>query len=197
MSTIFQYIAFSKPFNVLSQFTSEGGKRSLAEFGLPKGVYPVGRLDYDSEGLLLLTDDPRLNLVLLSPKNKHLRTYWLEVESFPDEVKLARLREGVEININGKPHLTLPAEAKLISAPVLPPRNPPIRLRANIPTYWIELRLSEGKNRQARRMTAKINCPTLRLVRVAIENLEIGTLAPGQWINLTQIEIYRKLNLKL
>ncbi len=176
------YIAFNKPYAVLCQFSqSEGNnKRTLAEFGFPKDVYSVGRLDYDSEGLLLLTDDGRLNSKLLRPQAGHRRTYFACVENIPSFEQLRALKNGVVIE--GK--RTLPAQANLLTEePSLPLRAVPIRTRKYIPTSWIELSLTEGRNRQVRKMTAAIGCPTLRLMRVAIGSLSLFDLglAPGEW----------------
>jgi len=175
---------------VLSQFTKEPGseKRTLADFAFPKEVYPVGRLDYDSEGLLLLSDDGRLNGHLLDPKNAHQRTYYVQVERIPEEEALEKLRRGVLLD--GRK--TLPARARLLDVdPALPEREVPIRYRKTIPTAWLELILSEGKNRQARRMTASVGYPTLRLVRFAIGDLKISELGllPGEWKLLSPDEL--------
>ncbi|HEY9869009.1 MAG TPA: pseudouridine synthase [Candidatus Obscuribacterales bacterium] len=183
------YIAFNKPYGVLTQFTGAGSdKRTLSEFGFPPGVYPVGRLDYDSEGLLILTDDGRLNALLLHPARGHQRTYLAHVENTPDERALERLRQGVVV----QNERTLPALAELLAdEPDLPPRPVPIRFRRNIPTAWIRLTLTEGRNRQVRRMTACVGCPTLRLVRVEIGRLSLFdlALAPGQWKLLDSAEV--------
>ena len=159
-------LAFHKPYGVLSQFTPDGSaNRPLAEFGFPKGVYPIGRLDADSEGLLLLSDEARWNARLLSPSNHVEKTYHVLVERLPGEPALQLLREGVVLD--GK--ATLPAEAQVLNPqPEFPPRDPPVRFRKNIQDFWIELRLREGRNRQVRRMTAAVGHPTLRLIRVAI-----------------------------
>ncbi|MBX9721802.1 MAG: pseudouridine synthase [Candidatus Obscuribacterales bacterium] len=178
----FKYIAFFKPFGVLSQFSKEADsdKRTLADFDFPKEVYPIGRLDFDSEGLLLLSDDGRLNSALLEPRYGHRRTYYSQVERIPSPDAIQRLRTGVLI----EGRKTQPAEAKLLDfEPCLPEREVPIRFRKNVPTAWIELILGEGKNRQVRRMTAAVGHPTLRLVRIAIGNLYMEDLdiEPGQW----------------
>ena len=176
-------IAFNKPFNVLCQFTdrSEPARRTLAEFGLPAGVYAAGRLDYDSEGLLLLTDDGDLAHRLTDPRHKHSKTYWVQVEGAVDDAKLAALREGVVLN-DGP---TLPAQARgLPLAPDLWPREPPVRFRKTVPDAWIEITIHEGRNRQVRRMTAAVGLPTLRLVRVSIGGHDLAGLAPGQWKTL-------------
>ncbi|MDX6765560.1 MAG: pseudouridine synthase [Candidatus Methylacidiphilales bacterium] len=178
-------LAFHKPYGVLSQFTPERGSswRTLADFHLPPNVYPLGRLDADSEGLLLLSDEPGLNTRLLDPKHAHPRTYWAQVENIPTAETLARLAAGVLI----AGHQTLPCQARLLDpAPVVPPRVPPIRLRKHIPDAWIELVLHEGKNRQVRRMTAAVGHPTLRLVRTAIGAYGLSGLLPGEWIPLKE-----------
>lgn len=182
-----QTILFNKPFNVLSQFTDEGsGKRTLADYGpFPKSVYPVGRLDYDSEGMLILTDDNALKHRLLDPAFAHPRTYWVQVERIPDEAALETLRRGVVIE--GKK--TRPALARLLGGdPELPERVPPIRFRKTVPTSWIELTLREGRNRQVRKMTASVGHPTLRLVRTAIGRLTLGALKPGESRRLNEEE---------
>ena len=172
------YIAMYKPFGVLSQFTGEAGQRTLSAFSLPTKVYPVGRLDKDSEGLLLLTDDGPFKHRLLDPKSEHRKIYWVQVEGIPSQAELHTLQRGVVI----KGYRTKPCMARrLEKEPKLPPRNPPVRFRKTIPTSWLEVILTEGKNRQVRRMTASIGYPTLRLVRVQIEGLLIADLQPGQW----------------
>lgn len=186
------YIALFKPYRMLSQFseTEDESKETLALCHLPKEVYPVGRLDYDSEGLLLLTDDSRMNSRLLSPANAHERTYWAQVENLPSAEQLRQLSRGVVIE-NKK---TLPAHAELLDfEPVLPERNPPIRFRKNIPTAWLSLTLIEGRNRQVRKMTAAINCPTLRLIRQSIGRLHLFELdlEPGQWCDLDDDQLAR------
>jgi 23S rRNA pseudouridine2457 synthase len=174
-------IAFHKPYGVLCQFTpDQPGQRTLAEFGFPPGVYPVGRLDMDSEGLLLLTDEAGFNHRFLDPKRGHPRTYLAQVEGIPNDSALESLRRG-GLEIQG--HRTLPCEVNR-REPDIPPREPPVRFRAAIPTSWIELRLIEGKNRQVRRMTAAVGFPTLRLVRTAVGGLPLGELAPGEWREL-------------
>ncbi len=176
-------LAFHKPYGVLSQFRPEPGSawRTLAEFCLPKNVYALGRLDADSEGLLLLSDEPGLNSRLLDPKNAHRREYWVQVEGLPGDAALAQLSRGVKIG----DYTTLPARARRLDpGPALPPRDPPIRVRKTVPDSWIAIELIEGKNRQVRRMTAAVGHPTLRLVRARIEQLELGTLAPGTWREL-------------
>jgi len=184
------YLAFYKPFDVLCQFTPEPGsdKGTLAQFGFPRDIYPIGRLDADSEGLLLLSDDPRLNSRLLDPKNEHPRTYLAQVENVPTAAAIEKLEAGVDI----KGHWTLPAKVSLLqSEPALPERSKPIRFRQNIPTAWLKVTITEGKNRQVRRMTAAVGHPTLRLARVSIGNLEISSLRlqPGEWRSLTNEEL--------
>lgn len=183
-------LAFHKPYGVLSQFTPEPGSkfRTLAEFGFPKDVYPIGRLDADSEGLLLLSDEPELNQRLLHPRNAHEREYWVQVERIPSAEALRSLEQGRDI----QGHRTLPCRARLLDPqPQMPPRDPPIRVRKNVPDCWLSLELVEGKNRQVRRMTAAIGHPTLRLVRVRMGGLRLGGLAVGTWKELTTGE--RKL----
>ena len=172
-------IAFHKPYGVISQFTPDRSPhRTLAEFGFPKDVYPLGRLDADSEGLLLLSDEPSLNSRLLDPENGHPRTYWAQVERIPSTDALHQLSQGVKMGVRA----TLPCRAWLLDPqPSLPPRDPPIRYRKTVPDYWIGLELTEGKNRQVRKMTASVGHPTLRLIRVKIGGHELGTLAPGVW----------------
>lgn len=185
------YIAFHKPYGVLSQFTAElDGQRTLAEFGLPAGVYPAGRLDKDSEGLLLLTNDSRLITRLLSPDHGHPRTYLAQVEHVPGAAALAALANGVDIKVGKKRHRTRPATVDLIDpAPTVPPRDPPVRFRKSVPTAWLRLTLTEGKNRQVRRMTAAVGHPTLRLIRVRLGKLRLDELAPGEWRPVTLHDI--------
>ncbi len=181
-------LAFHKPYGVLSQFTPEPGSkwRPLADFRLPAGVYALGRLDADSEGLLLLSDEPGLNSRLLDPRHAHRREYWAQVEGAPSADTLARLaRGGIAID----DYRTLPCRARLLDpAPAIAPRIPPIRVRKSIPDTWLALELTEGKNRQVRRMTAAVGHPTLRLLRARIGNFSLGDLAPGSWRELTAAE---------
>lgn len=180
----FRYILFNKPYGVLSQFSGEG--RTLKDFIKVRDVYPVGRLDHDSEGLLLLTNDGELQHRLSDPEFGHPRTYWAQVERLPDEEALRQLAAGVTI----QGQRTRPAKVRLLPRePDLPARTPPIRFRKNVPTAWIELILTEGRNRQVRRMTAAAGHPTLRLVRVAIGNLQLEGLEPGQWREVRREEI--------
>jgi len=179
-----RYYIFHKPYQVLSQFSAEGDKRTLADYfqGLPKNIYPVGRLDYDSEGLLLLTDDKLLTHQLLNPAHVHPRTYWVQVEGTPTAQAIQQLEHGVLISIDGKAYRTQKATAEILTVtPKVAERDPPIRFRKNIPTSWIALTLTEGKNRQVRRMTAAAGFPTLRLIRYAIGGLTLDVLAPGEY----------------
>jgi len=171
-------LLLNKPFGVICQFTPEGGHASLADFVRVPGVYPAGRLDTDSEGLVVLTDDGKLQAAVSDPRHKLAKGYWVQVEGTPAKAALQRLRDGVELR-DGK---TLPARARPIAAPAgLWPRDPPIRLRRAIPTAWIDLELREGRNRQVRRMTAAVGLPTLRLVRHRVGPWNIAGLAPGEW----------------
>ncbi len=181
-----RYLLFHKPYNVLSQFTPEGDKATLKDYIDVPDVYTVGRLDADSEGLLLLTNDGRLQHRLTDPKFQHPRTYWVQVENIPDEEALRKLRTGITI----QNYRTRLAQVHLLEQePDLPPRQPPIRSRQKIPTAWLELTLTEGKNRQVRRMTAAVGFPTLRLVRVSIGQITLTDLAPGAWRELTAAEL--------
>jgi 23S rRNA pseudouridine2457 synthase len=179
-------IAFNKPYGVLSQFTTDGSdNRTLAEFNLPKNVYPIGRLDADSEGLLLLSDEAELNERLLHPRHAHERDYWVQVERIPDATALQKLESG--LMIQGR--RTLPCVARLLDPqPEVPPRDPPIRFRKTVPTCWLSLQLTEGKNRQVRKMTAAIGHATLRLMRVRIGNFTIADLPGGTWKALNDAE---------
>ncbi len=177
-----KYIIFNKPYGVLSQFTTEEGHRTLGEFGLPKDVYAAGRLDKDSEGLLLLTDDgPFIKKFL----DHHERIYLAQVDKIPQFEDLERLAKGVEL----KDGRTRPCKVEMVPEPDLPPRNPPIRVRKDIPTSWVELTLKEGKNRQVRRMTAAIGFPTLRLIRVGLGKFRLNDLEPGQWVEVAKEDI--------
>lgn len=192
----YRYYSIYKPFGMLSQFSPEGDKATLKDLGanFPTDVYPVGRLDADSEGLLLLTNDKSLNHRLLSPKFKHWRTYWAQVEGIPSDEALLQLSSGVDIKINKKIYHTLPAKASLLEVPSnLPERNPPIRFRKSVPDTWISLSLIEGKNRQVRKMTAAVGHPTLRLIRHSIEGISLGELAPGEVMEWRRDTLQRKL----
>jgi len=196
---VHHYYIIYKPYLVLSQFSQPaetsadtGLKQTLKDFfDVPKDVYPVGRLDNDSEGLLILTNDATINNRLLHPSFGHEREYWVQVEGEITQDAIRQLREGLLINIDGKPFRTAKAKAeKFQSPPPVPPRVPPIRVRKNIPDSWIKLILTEGKNRQVRKMTAKIGFPTLRLIRHRIARLTIEGLDPGEMRVLTESEIY-------
>ncbi|OKH31865.1 pseudouridine synthase [[Phormidium ambiguum] IAM M-71] len=186
-----KYILFYKPYNVLCQFTDENpnpesARQTLKDYISIPEIYPVGRLDQDSEGLLLLTNDGKLQHYLSDRRYKHPRTYWVQVERIPDKTALNQLRQGVKI----QDYQTRPALVELLlTEPILPPRDPPIRFRKNVPTAWLEITLTEGRNRQVRRMTAAVGYPTLRLVRVAIAHLRYEGLAPGEWRELTAEEL--------
>ena len=194
-------LVFNKPYGILSQFTKqEPDHRTLAEFGFPENVYPIGRLDWDSEGLLLLTDEKHWNDMLLHPRNAHERTYHAQVEGIATEEAMEKLRKGISV----QDYTTKPCAAKLLEDPgrnsavsarspefetpvfaAYPERNPPIRFRLSVPTSWIEPKMVEGKNRQVRRMTAAVGFPTLRLIRVAFGALELGALPAGKWQELS------------
>ena len=184
-----RYIIFHKPYGVLSQFTQESPKHiTLKEYIDVPDVYPVGRLDWDSEGLLLLTNDGQLQHRLAHPRFGHQRTYWAQVERIPDVDAIHKLQTGVEI----QDYRTRPAQVRLLlEEPSVVQRIPPIRFRKSIPTAWLEMTLTEGKNRQVRRMTATVGFPTLRLIRVSIGNIQLHDLAPGQWRELTPLEVTR------
>lgn len=183
-----RFLLFHKPYDVLSQFSEEPGSpaRTLKHFISVPDVYPVGRLDRDSEGLMLLTNNGQVQHRLTDPRFEHPRTYWVQVERIPDAAALQQLRQGVMI----QNYRTRPAKIRqLPTEPDLPPRDPPIRFRKNVPTAWLEMTLTEGKNRQVRRMTAAVGFPTLRLVRVAIGALRLNGLESGQWRELTAAEL--------
>jgi 23S rRNA pseudouridine2457 synthase len=182
-----RYFLFHKPYQVLSQFSPEDNKKTLADFlpDFPKDCYPVGRLDYDSEGLLLLSNDKALIHRLLEPRFGHARSYWAQVEGAASDAALQPLLQGITIRIDGKAHDCKPLLARVLKdVPTTTERHPPIRYRKDIPTSWLDLTLTEGKNRQVRRMTAAIGFPTLRLIRHAIGRIELGNLAPGALMEL-------------
>jgi len=171
-------ILFNKPFRVLCQFSgARAGRPTLADFVAVPDVYPAGRLDFDSEGLLLLTNSGPLQHRITDPRRRLPKTYLVQVEGAPGKAALARLRRGVRL----RDGMTLPARARLVEPPDVPPRTPPIRFRKNIPTAWIELTITEGRNRQVRRMTAAVGHPTLRLIRMRIGEWTLGSLGPGEW----------------
>ena len=194
-----KYYIIYKPFGMLSQFSKEEeGNVTLADLKMTfdKDIYPVGRLDKDSEGLLILTNDKKLTDTLLNPENKHWRTYWVQVEKVPSENSIRHLSKGVLIKVKKRSYKTQPAKVELLKTkPNLPERNPPIRFRKEIPTAWLQISLTEGKNRQVRRMTANVGFPTLRLVRHNIVDLTIGNMIPGQIKTLEQADIYKLLQL--
>ena len=179
-------VAFNKPFGVLSQFTSDdSNNRTLGEFGFPKDIYPIGRLDADSEGLLLLSDEPEWNQKLLQPRHRHEREYWVQIERIPETSALRKLERGVVI----AGRKTLPCRAVILDPqPAVPPRDPAIRFRKTVPTCWLSLKLHEGKNRQVRKMTAAVGHPTLRLIRVRIGRFTLAGLAAGTWKELAPEE---------
>jgi len=190
-----RYFIIYKPYLVLSQFTSQLKKQTLTDFfDVPKNVYPVGRLDEDSEGLLILANDEQLNHRLLNPSFAHEREYFVQVDGAITQEAIQQLQNGVEINVNSKLYKTKKCKVELFEeTPSVPERNPPIRFRKEIPASWIRMILTEGKNRQVRKMTAKVGFPTLRLIRYRIEGIELGNLQPGKLIELPQKTIYKKL----
>ncbi len=183
----YRYLLFNKPYGVLTQFTDEGDRPTLKNYIDVPSVYAVGRLDQDSEGLLLLTNHGAVQHRLSDPKFHHSKTYWVQVEGIPTPEAIAQLETGVFI----QDYKTRPAKVKFLSVDItaIPPRDPPIRFRASIPATWLEMTLTEGKNRQVRRMTAAVGFPTLRLIRAAIANLKLDGLEIGQWRDLTSKEI--------
>lgn len=183
-------VAFHKPYGVLTRFTSDGSAwQTLAAFGLPPGVWPIGRLDADSEGLLILSADKRLIDRLMSPRFRHRKTYWAQIERIPTDDALSTLARGVELG----GQVTRPARCRRIDPPVLTPRDPPIRVRKSVADCWIELTITEGRNRQVRKMTAAVGHPTLRLVRAAIGDFALAELAPGGHQVLTPADLARLL----
>ncbi|NQX93215.1 MAG: pseudouridine synthase [Flavobacteriales bacterium] len=192
-----KYYAFYKPYGYLSQFSDEGKWMGLSNIlKVDKDVYPLGRLDADSEGLLLLTNHRSMNHTLLDPSQAHQRTYHIQVEGELEEQALDSLEIGVKIRIKKKDHIAIAKETKLIPDVNYPPRNPPIRKRKRIPTSWMEMTLAEGKNRQVRRMTAAVGYPTLRLIRYSIEGINIDDMKVGELRELTEEEFFSGLRLK-
>jgi len=192
---MFRYFIVYKPYKTLSQFTSAGNKTTLADhFSVPKNVYPVGRLDEDSEGLLILTNDKKLNHRLLNPQFEHEREYWVQVEGAITNEAVMQMQQGLQLNIKGDIHQTKSSLVEIFSeAPLITERIPPVRYRANVPTSWIKIILKEGKNRQVRKMTAHVGFPTLRLIRYRIEDIELKDMRPGIMIELSYKSIYKKL----
>ncbi len=186
-----QYYLLYKPFQVLSQFSSEGGKKCLKDIiEVEKDVYPVGRLDYDSEGLLLLTNDTSINHQLLHPSFEHKRTYWVQVDGAITADAASQLAKGVAINIDGLQYKTKPAVVQLLPDDInVPDRNPPIRFRKTIPATWASITLTEGKNRQVRKMFAAVGFPVLRLIRAQLGNYTIEKMQPGDLLSLTEQEV--------
>lgn len=181
----FKYIAFYKPYGVLCQFTGEDGDKTLSDFNLPSQVYAAGRLDKDSEGLLILTNDGIFNQKLTDPKSNKEKTYLVQVDKIPSEESLNKMRAGLELN----GYKTKPCRVKIVDAPDIQDRVPPVRFRKNIPTSWLEIKLTEGKNRQVRKMTAHIGHPTLRLLRVGIGKLELSGIQEGEYKEVLQKDI--------
>ena len=191
-----RYFIINKPYKVLSQYTDEIGNKGLGSiFRIPKGIYAVGRLDLDSEGLLILTNDKKLNNFLLNPENEHKRTYHVEVEGTPSTAVLNVLSEGISITIDGKLYRTKKAEVRILKDYDFPERSPAVNRIKHPETSWIEVILTEGKNRQVRKMTAKVGHPTLRLIRVGIESLALHPLMPGQIVMISKKVLYKKLKL--
>lgn len=195
---MFKYYIVHKPFNVLSQFSKVPGKKTLIDFyKLSKDVYPVGRLDYDSEGLLILTNDKQLNNLLLNPSFNHQREYWVQVEGEINQEALSKISNGVNIKDQGKNYFTKPCKAEIFKhKPIVFKREPAIRFRKTVSDSWFRLIMTEGRNRQVRKMTAAVGYPTLRLIRNRIENISIADLAPGEMKSLAKKEMYNLLNIK-
>jgi 23S rRNA pseudouridine2457 synthase len=192
------YFIVHKPFNTLSQFSASDGKKTLKDFfDIPLNAYPVGRLDYDSEGLLIITDDKKLNHYLLNPQHHHEREYWVQVEGDISQQQINILQNGVDINVNGKLYHTKKcAVEKFMHPPQVSIRNPPIRFRKSVPDSWIKIILTEGKNRQVRKMTAAVGYPTLRLIRYRIEKVTLQNLQPGEMKKIAKQELYNLLQIK-
>lgn len=193
----YKYFIANKPFNTLCQFSGSEGKSTLKDFfNFDKDVYPLGRLDYDSEGLLIFTNDNYLKTQLLNPENERNKTYLVQVEGEMTESAILELKNGVIINVNGNQYKTKPAKAELINNLLeIPERVPPIRFRKNINTSWLKITITEGKNRQIRKMAAKVGFPTLRLIRISIEGIELGNLKPGEVKMMSRKKIYEKLKM--
>jgi len=185
------YFLIYKPFQVLSQFTSTEGKLCLKDIlHVPTDVYPVGRLDYDSEGLLLITNDKTINQQFLNPVFAHQRTYWVQVEGAITEAAIAQLSKGVSINVDGKIYKTKPAQLEILPDTLeVPERNPPIRFRKSIPTSWVAIQITEGKNRQVRKMFAQVGFPVLRLIRAKLGKYSVHQMQPGDCLSLTVAEV--------
>lgn len=193
-----KYYIFYKPCKVLSQFTDDALRSTLYNFiKFEKDIYPVGRLDYDSEGLLILTNDNYLKMNVIDPKKHHKKIYYVQVEGIVKSSELEKLFQGVKIKSKKVEYIAKPISCSIISEPDLPSRNPPIRYRKNIETSWMEIIISEGKNHQIRKMTAAIGLPTLRLIRVAIEDLKLNNMLPGDVLQISQNSIYKKLKIPL
>ena len=192
---MFCYFIVYKPYQALSQFSPAGNKKTLADFfHVPKDVYPVGRLDEDSEGLLILTNDTNLNHRLLNPSFEHEREYWVQVEGDITRHAVTQMQQGLQLIIKGKAEQTKPCVVHIFDRlPEVEERIPPVRYRASVPTSWIKIILKEGKNRQVRKMTAKVGFPTLRLIRYRIEKIELNNMKPGDMIELSKKTIYKKL----
>jgi len=190
------YYLIYKPYKILSQFTDEEGNKGLGSiYKLPKDIYPVGRLDLDSEGLLILTNDQKLNAQLLHPAKKHKRIYWSEIDGKISNESIQKLSNGVHINLTGNPYLTKKCNVKSIDGSAVPERSTPVNYKKHPVRSWIEIKLIEGKNRQVRKMTAKVGHPTLRLIRVAIDDLSIGNMKSGDITQISKNTIYKKLKL--
>jgi 23S rRNA pseudouridine2457 synthase len=191
---MYDYFIVYKPYQVLCQFSAQENKLTLKDyFNVPNNVYPVGRLDFESEGLLILTNDTQLNQKLLHPTHQHNRTYWVQIDGAITAVALQQLEKGVSIQVDGKKYITKQCIADQLNNPIVPERNPPIRYRKNIPAPWISLTLQEGKNRQVRKMTAAVGYPTLRLIRYSIEKLTIQNMQPGNIFSITKKDINEAL----
>jgi 23S rRNA pseudouridine2457 synthase len=198
MSFELRYFLIYKPYGMLSQFTPEGGHKALSdlEFSFPKNVYPVGRLDQDSEGILILTNDNYLKNKLLDPKSEKFKTYLVQVEGEINDEALGKLEKGVAIKHKGKIYETLPAKAGYFSGHIPEERDPPVRFRKNLPTSWLTLTITEGKNRQVRKMTAAVGFPTLRLIRISIQNLKLDQLSVGEVKEVSKTYIYQQCRIK-